>query len=165
MGTKEHINHCTERAMTTSEHVISQTPNTEVVVAHDNNQGSAVARGLDLALQNGMERQKYLVPPNDLSDLVHFIFNNLPPLSLPSMASEFHEAVSHVYLPWMAQYLVKRAGIEPNLHSLYMAFIDYLEDMPLFELVLQETYSQIREIFLADQPFTGSSSAPSACLF
>ena len=33
VGTKEHINHCTERAMTctTSERVISQTPNTEVV--------------------------------------------------------------------------------------------------------------------------------------
>ena len=104
-----------------------------------------------------MERQEYFVPPNDLSDLVHFIFNNLSPLSLPSMANEFREAVSHAYLPWMAQYLVKRAGIEPNLHSLYMAFIDYLEDMPLFELVLQETYSQIREILLADRPFTGPS--------
>ena len=73
------------------------------------------------------------------------------------MANEFREAVSHAHLPWMAQYLIKRAGIEPNLHSLYMAFIDYLEDMPLFELVLQETYSQIREILLADQPFTGPS--------
>ena len=97
----------------------------EVVVAHGNNKGSAVARGLDLALQNGMERWEYLVPPNDLSDLVHFNFNNLSPLSLLSMANEFCEAVSHVYLPWMAQYLVKRAGIEPNLHSLYMVFIDY----------------------------------------
>ena len=73
------------------------------------------------------------------------------------MADEFRKAVSHAYLPWMAQYLVKRAGIEPNLHSLYMAFIDYLEDMPLVELVLQETYSQIREILLADQPFTRPS--------
>ena len=88
---------------------------------------------------------------------LHFIFNNLSPLPLPSMANEFHEAVSHAYLPWMAQYLVKRAGIEPNLHSLYMAFIDYLEDMPLFELVLQETYSKIREILFADQPFPGPS--------
>ena len=66
------------------------------------------------------------------------------------MTNEFREAVSHTYLPWMAQYLVKRAGIEPNLHFLYVAFIDYLEDMPLVELVLQETYSQIRGILLAD---------------
>ena len=43
VGTKEHINHCTERAMTTSERVISQTSNTEVVVAHGNNKGSAIA--------------------------------------------------------------------------------------------------------------------------
>ena len=110
MGTKEHIDHCTEGAMTTSERVISQTPNTEVVVAHGNNKDSAVVRGLYLALQNGMERQEYLVPPNDLSNLVHFIFNNLSPLSLPSMANEFCEAISHAYLPWMAQYLVKRAA-------------------------------------------------------
>ena len=33
-----------------------------------------------------------------------------------------------------------------------MAFIDYLEDMPLVELVLQETYSQIRATLFADQP-------------
>ena len=104
-----------------------------------------------------LERREYLVPPNDLSDLVHFIFNNLSPLSLPSMANEFCEAVSHAYLPWMAQYLVKRVAIKPNLHSLYMAFIDYLEDMSLFELVLRETYSQIREILLANRPFTGPS--------
>ena len=54
------------------------------------------------------------------------------------MAYEFRESVSHAYLPWMAQCLLKRAG---NLHTLYMAFIDYLL---LDELVLQETYSQIR---------------------
>ena len=36
--------------MTTSERVISQTPNTEVVVAHNNNKGWAVAQNLDLAL-------------------------------------------------------------------------------------------------------------------
>ena len=54
------------------------------------------------------------------------------------------------YLPWMAQYLVRRADIEPNLHTLYMAFIGYLTDMHLDELVLQETYSQIRDILLAD---------------
>ena len=34
-----------------------------------------------------------------------------------------------------------------------MAFIGYLTDMHLDELVLQETNSQIRDILLADQPF------------
>ena len=55
----------------------------------------------------------------------------------------------------MAQYLVRRADIESNLHTLYMVFIGYLMDMHLDELVLQETYSQIRDILLADQPFVG----------
>ena len=94
---------------------------------------------------------KGLVPPNDIADLVHFIFNNLSPLSLSTMANKFRESVSHAYLPWMAQYLVRRASIEPNLHTLYMAFIGYLTDILLDEFVLQETYSQIRDILLADQ--------------
>ena len=103
-------------------------------------------------------RRKYLIPwpPNDIADLVHFIFNNLSPPALSTMANEFCEFVGHAYsysyLPWMAQYLVRRAGIGPNLHTLYMAFIGYLTDMCLDELVLQETYSQIRDILLADQP-------------
>ena len=54
-------------------------------------------------LQEGMEGQGYLVPPNDLSDLVHFIFNNLSVLSLPTMANKFRESVNHTYLSWMAQ--------------------------------------------------------------
>ena len=36
-----------------------------------------------------------------------------------------------------------------------MAFVDYLEDMLLNELMLQETYVQIRDILLTDQPFIG----------
>ena len=102
-----------------------------------------------------LDRRKYLVPPNDIADLVHFTFNNSSPLSLSTMANEFLESVGYAYLPWMAQYLVRTASIEPNLNTLYMAFIGYLTDMHLDELVLQETYSQIRDILLTDQPFIG----------
>ena len=51
--------------------------------------------------------------------------------------------------PWVAQYLVNRATIGPNLHTLYLAFIDSLIDWPLMGLVLQETYTQINALLLA----------------
>ena len=86
-----------------------------------------------------------------------FVFNNLSISSLPTLAKEFSESVNHICLPWIAQYLVRRAGVEPNLHILFMAFIDYLEDVPLERLVLRETYSQIRIILLADHSFTERS--------
>ena len=40
------------------------------------------------------------------------------------------------YLPWVAQYLVRRVMIEPNLYTLYLAFIECLEDWPLKGLEL-----------------------------
>ena len=46
------------------------------------------------------------------------------------MVAEFSESIGDVYLPWVAVYLVERASIEPNLHSLYLAFLDSLAVSP-----------------------------------
>ena len=59
---------------------------------HGHNKDWAEAQCLDL------DGWKYLVPPNDIADLVHFVFNNLSPLSLSTMANEFRESVCHAYL-------------------------------------------------------------------
>ena len=52
----------------------------------------------------------------------------------------------------MAQYLVKRASIEPNLHNLYLIFIDCWGELSLNVLVLRETYSSINAILLSEAP-------------
>ena len=39
------------------------------------------------------------------------------------MVAEFSESVGGVYLSWMAVYLVERASIGPNLHSLYLQIV------------------------------------------
>ena len=85
---------------------------------------------------------------------MHFIFNNLSSSGLPSMTVEFHESFSQEYLPWVAQYLVRRATIESNFHMIYLAFVDWLD------LVLQEIYTQINAILLVTSllnHFTGGS--------
>ena len=49
---------------------------------------------------------------------------------------------------------MRRATIEPNLHTLYLAFINSLVDWPLKDLdVLQEAYTLINAILLATSPF------------
>ena len=79
-------------------------------------------------------------PPDCQKDLVCFVFNNLSPCNLSAMVAEFSESVSWAHLPWVAKYLVQRASIEPNLHTLYMDFLDGLGELPLSRLVLKETY-------------------------
>ena len=93
------------------------------------------------------------VPPDDLCDFMHFISNNLSSSSLPTMTAQFCESFSQ---EWVAQYLVRRATIESNLHTLYC--IDSLVDCPLKYLVLQETSTRINAILLATSPLNYSTA-------
>ena len=68
-----------------------------------------------------------VAPPDNLKDLF-FTFNNLSSCNLSSMVGQFSELVGDIYLPWVAVYLVERAYIEPNLHTLYLHFFDHLAD-------------------------------------
>ena len=50
--------------------------------------------------------------------------------------------------PWLAQYLVmKRVSIEPNFHSLYSEFLQALSVAELSQMVLDETYRNIKVNF------------------
>ena len=53
----------------------------------------------------------------------------------------------------MAVYLVERASIEPNLHTLYLHFLDHLADPSLNNLTLEESYRRIGLAFNADLLF------------
>ena len=58
-----------------------------------------------------------------------------------------------IYLPWVAVYLVERASIELNLHTLYLHFLDHLADSSLNSLTLEESYRRIGLDFNADSSF------------
>ena len=68
------------------------------------------------------------------------------------MAASFSVSVKDIYLPcsWMALYLVERASIEPNLHNIYLDFLDHLMDSTLIGLTLQETYRHVGLALQAD---------------
>jgi CCR4-NOT transcription complex subunit 1 len=53
--------------------------------------------------------------------------------------------VTDEYLTWVAQYMVmKRASIEPNFHTLYANFIDALQMDGISQMVIQETFRNIK---------------------
>ncbi len=76
----------------------------------------------------------------------------LPPKSSIAVflkVEELKETVKEEFMPWVSQYLVmKRVSIEPNFHSLYSNFLDTLKNPEFVKMVLNETYRNIKVIFL-----------------
>ena len=55
------------------------------------------------------------------------------------------ELIASDYLPWLSNYLVmKRVSIEPNFHHLYNNFLAAFSNKELNDLVLKETYRNVR---------------------
>ena len=68
-----------------------------------------------------------------------------PACARPCQASEFKDLVQEDHFAWVARYLViKRVSSEQNFHSLYMSFLDTLDLYPLEEVILRETYRNIK---------------------
>ncbi len=62
------------------------------------------------------------------------------------------EHVGDEYMPWVAQYLVmKRASIEPNFHTLYANFIDHLKKKEVVNMVINETFRNIKVLLRSDK--------------
>nr|GAT52123.1 Not1-domain-containing protein [Mycena chlorophos] len=80
-------------------------------------------------------------PPEEISDRILFIINNLAPNNFETKLAEMKEAFDDHFARWFANYLVdQRIATEPNNHSLYLRFLDALDRQPLSKLVLQETF-------------------------
>ncbi|KAG7086666.1 hypothetical protein E1B28_002606 [Marasmius oreades] len=79
-------------------------------------------------------------PPEELSDKILFIINNLAPSNFNAKLSEMQELFVDDYARWFANYLVdQRISTEPNNHSLYLRFLDALDRKPLHMFILHET--------------------------
>lgn len=62
-----------------------------------------------------------------------------------SQGEELKEQVADEFIPWVSQYLVmRRASIEPNFHTLYSCFVDVLKIHTLTQMVIKETYRNIK---------------------
>ncbi|KAJ8454554.1 hypothetical protein ONZ51_g12961 [Trametes cubensis] len=79
-------------------------------------------------------------PPEEVSDKILFIVNNLAPSNFDAKLSEMKGHFHEQYSRWFANYLVdQRVSTEPNNHQLYLRFLDALDVQPLFRFVLHET--------------------------
>ncbi|CAB3987607.1 CCR4-NOT transcription complex subunit 1 isoform X5 [Paramuricea clavata] len=111
----------------------------------------ANASNIDTLL-GATEKSELAQPSESVQDKVHFIFNNISTNNLTQKGEELKEAVKSEFFPWLAQYLVmKRVSIEPNFHDLYIKFMETLEWKELFQMVLQETYRNIKVLLQSDK--------------
>lgn len=82
-------------------------------------------------------------PPEEVSDRILFIVNNLAPSNFDTKMEEMREKYSDEYARWFGHYLVdQRVSTEPNNHGLYLRFLDALDKQPLMKSVLHETFTK-----------------------
>ena len=91
-----------------------------------------------------------LVPPTEAEqDKVSFIFNNLSLMNLTAKMHNIREVLqidsNEQHSSWLGHYLMKRASIEPNFHTLYASFLEVLKSEDIFDRVVKETYKKINE--------------------
>ncbi len=97
------------------------------------------------------------VPPEELSDRILFIVNNLAPNNFDSKVEEMREQFVDQYSRWFANYLVdQRISTEPNNHPLYLRFLDSLDRQLLLKLILQETFVKAAALLNSDRSVSGS---------
>jgi CCR4-NOT transcription complex subunit 1 len=91
-------------------------------------------------------------PPEELSDKILFIVNNLAPSNFEVKIEEMREQFVDDYSRWFAHYLVdQRVSSEPNNHSLYLRFLDSLDRKELSRYVLHETFCKAHAMLNAER--------------
>lgn len=136
----------TTTTISASHGVISRPPGTTV------RNSIANATNIDTLLANREGTDNILVPPESLQDKVFFIFNNLSQANMDTKAAEMCEQVSDEMMPWVAQYLVmKRASTESNFHTLYANFIEQLKRRFFVQMVIDETFRNIKVLLRSDK--------------
>ncbi|KAL0947287.1 hypothetical protein HGRIS_013407 [Hohenbuehelia grisea] len=97
-------------------------------------------------------------PPEEQSDRILFIVNNLAPSNFDTKLKEMREQFQDSYARWFANYLVdQRVSIEPNNHQLYLRFLDALDRQALSKFVLQETFVKSATMLNSEKTLNSSS--------
>ncbi|XP_065678715.1 CCR4-NOT transcription complex subunit 1 isoform X1 [Hydra vulgaris] len=135
-------------AITTGSNVVTAV--TTISTTTSKEPSIAITTNIDTLLdatQSGM-----IQPGEVIQDKVHFIFNNISAQNIKQKATDLKQTILPEYYPWLAQYLVmKRVSIEPNFHSLYSEFLQALSVAELSQMVLDETYRNIKVLLRSDK--------------
>ncbi|XP_069701673.1 CCR4-NOT transcription complex subunit 1 isoform X6 [Periplaneta americana] len=142
----------TSTTVTTTTTVAKTPTTTPAIATRVSGPSIANATNIDTLLVATEKEDKMTAPPEALQDKIGFVFNNLSQLNLQTKCDELREIVTEEYWPWMAQYLVmKRASIELNFHTLYSNFLDVLKIPELNQMVLRETFRNIKVLLRSDK--------------
>lgn len=115
-------------------------------------------------------------PPEDVSDKIMFIVNNLAPSNFEAKLEEMRAKFGVEHSRWFAKYLVdQRVSLEANNQGLYMRLLDglvqekdegeeegeekkgLLEKAPLGRFVLHETFIRSAQLLNAEKTISSSS--------
>jgi CCR4-NOT transcription complex subunit 1 len=96
-------------------------------------------------------------PDEATVDRVHFACNNLSAGNVAIKAADVAARLRPVHWQWFATYLVvKRASLEPNFHTLYLALLEALAQPELFSAVIASSVSNARVLLRGDKIKTAS---------
>ncbi|KNC97024.1 CCR4-NOT core subunit CDC39 [Spizellomyces punctatus DAOM BR117] len=108
-------------------------------------------------LLDAANRDQFEVPTEGTQDKILFIINNVSFANLDAKVTEIKDILKEHHFRWFSHYIVvKRASIEPNFHSLYIAFLDALDSMSLYRHILHETFANIRILLNSEKTVTSS---------
>ena len=110
------------------------------------------------AIQPDRHEKDVKEPPEDVTDRILFIVNNLAPSNFDLKLTEMREQFDDAYSRWFANYLVdQRVSTEPNNHSLYLRFLDALDRQVLFKLITEETLVKSASMLNSEKTLQNSS--------
>jgi CCR4-NOT transcription complex subunit 1 len=91
-------------------------------------------------------------PPEEVSDKILFIINNLAPTNFDAKLNDMKDQFQDQYARWLANYLVdQRISTEPNNHGLYRRFLDSLDRKSLHKFILHETIAKSHALLNSEQ--------------
>lgn len=102
--------------------------------------------------------EEIATPPEELSDKILFIVNNLAPSNFDIKIQEMREQYVDEYSRWFAHYLVdQRVSTEPNNHTLYLRFLNSLDSQELSRYILHETFIKAQTILNSERTLQSGS--------
>ncbi|KAH9981460.1 Not1-domain-containing protein [Lactifluus volemus] len=110
------------------------------------------------AINPDRDDDPFLSPPEETSDKILFIINNLAPVNINSKLEDMRVHFKEDHSRWFANYLVdQRISTEPNNHQLYLQFLDGLDRPSLLGFILQETVIKSAVMLNSEQTMHSSS--------
>ncbi|CBZ51231.1 hypothetical protein NCLIV_042980 [Neospora caninum Liverpool] len=109
----------------------------------------ALLQGVGLGQVEGLMNDQDITakleqPPQWLADQVIAVCNSVCEGNLDDKAESLKEVLTEEHVPWLTYYVVKsRAAKEPNLHGIFVLFIEKLKLPGLWDAVINMTYDCI----------------------